>query len=238
MTTCLLRRALPILAMLAAPGLVLAARPMLTDDARIVDPQSCQVESCVRANHEGPAQAWAVPGCNPPGNPELSVGGSAGRADGERRLSNSLVQAKTMLKPLRTNGWGLALTLGRSLQRGLEPGSSDAPSHYLNVPLSFSLRDDALVLHLNGGLREDRLRRQTFATWGLGSELQLRDRLQLITELYGESRSRPFLHGGLRYWVVPERVQIDTTYGTEARSGTQQRWFSVGLRLLSPAFLP
>jgi hypothetical protein len=37
---------------------------------------------------------------------------------------------------------------------------------------------------------------------------------------------------------VPGHVQVDTTYGNRAGSGTQERWLSIGLRLLSPAFLP
>jgi hypothetical protein len=31
-----------------------AARPMMTDDARIIDDKSCQVESWVRNNHSPP----------------------------------------------------------------------------------------------------------------------------------------------------------------------------------------
>ena len=42
---------------------------------------------------------------------------------------------------------------------------------------------------------------------------------------------------GVRYWVIPNRVQVDTTYGNRFGGGGE-RWISVGLRLLSPAFLP
>jgi hypothetical protein len=43
---------------------------------------------------------------------------------------------------------------------------------------------------------------------------------------------------GLRVWVVPKHVQIDTTYGNQLGQPEHLRWFTVGLRLLSPAFLP
>jgi len=33
-------------------------------------------------------------------------------------------------------------------------------------------------------------------------------------------------------------VQVDATYGNRAGSSTQERWFSIGLRLLSSPFLP
>jgi hypothetical protein len=37
---------------------------------------------------------------------------------------------------------------------------------------------------------------------------------------------------------VPDRVQVDTTYGDRVGAGGMERWMSVGLRLLSPPFLP
>jgi len=37
---------------------------------------------------------------------------------------------------------------------------------------------------------------------------------------------------------VPDRVQLDATYGNRNGGGTGERWFSIGLRLLSVPFLP
>ncbi len=73
-------------------------------------------------------------------------------------------------------------------------------------------------------------------TWGIGSETQLSERVWLIGETFGQNEGRPLYQAGLRYWVVPNRVQVDATYGN--RLGGGERWFSIGLRLLSPAFLP
>lgn len=228
---------------LAAPALLVAfalpahaARPMITDDARIVDAKSCQVESWARGNREGPNQFWAFPACNPTGNLEITAGGAVQHEAGGTRLASSLVQGKTIFKPLQTNGWGLGLAVGRAVDR--PSGEARAPSVYAYAPVSFSLRDDDVVVHLNLGLRNDRTLGHTFGTWGLGSEIRLRDRLQLIVETFGESRSRPFAHGGLRYWVVPDRVQVDATLGTRLQEGTREQWMSLGLRLLSPPFLP
>lgn len=215
----------------------LAARPMVTDDARIVDAKACQVESWGRINRQGASQFWAVPACAPVEGLELTLGGAAERHEERPRLSDTLTQAKWVLRPLQPNEWGLSLTLGRSVDRAL-PGERDADSHFVNVPLSFSRQGDALLMHLNLGLRHDRLERKDHTTWGASTELLLRPGLQLIAESYGESGSRPLLHGGLRYWLVPDRVQVDTTYGTQARWGASQRWISLGLRLLWPPFLP
>ncbi|MFM8575212.1 MAG: hypothetical protein ACKOBF_04885, partial [Limnohabitans sp.] len=212
------------------------ARPMTTDPARIVAANACQFESWLRANHQGKPEFWAVPGCSPVEHLELSVGGARQSVDGQPRLSDSLAQAKLLLRPLRPNDWGMALTLGRAVEHG--PAGRRSPSNYLNLPLSHSLRDDALLLHLNLGARRELQSHRTIGTWGLASELQLRPGLQLIAEGYGERGTRPFLPGGLRYWLVPDRVQLDATYGTQTGSGSGERWVSIGLRLLSPPFLP
>ena len=52
-----------------------AARPMMTDDARIVDPKSCQLESWVR-DSKHMTEYWAQPGCNVGENAEITIGGS------------------------------------------------------------------------------------------------------------------------------------------------------------------
>lgn len=210
---------------------------MITDDARLVDAKACQIESWWRSNRQGAPEFWAFPGCSPVERLELSAAGAHQSADGQASWGDTLAQAKVLLRPLRANDWGLALTLGRAVERA-GAGRADASSHYLNLPLSYSLRDDALVLHLNLGHRHELQSGTGRHTWGLGSELQLRPGLQLITETYGEGGGRAFLHGGLRYWLVPQRVQIDTTYGTQTQWGSSQRWFTIGVRLLSPPFLP
>ena len=73
-------------------------------------------------------------------------------------------------------------------------------------------------------------------TWGLGTEAQLTERTWLIAETFGQNQGKPFHQLGLRHWLVPDRIQLDATYGN--RNGGGERWFSIGLRLLTPAFLP
>lgn len=215
-----------------------AARPMVTDDARIVDPQACQVETWVRANQDARGAYWAVPACNPTGNLELTYGAGLVRTSGETRVDASFVQGKTILKPLERHGWGLGLTLGRSLERASGPGERNAASHYLNLPASLSLRDDDILLHANAGLRRDMAQGRNFGNWGLSSEIRLRERLQLIVETYGEAHSPTLAQGGLRLWLIPDRLQVDATVGGDLRGTRESRWATIGLRVLTPAFLP
>lgn len=212
-----------------------AARPMNTDDARIVDAKACQVESWVK-RPRGHTEFWVQPACNFTGNLELAVGGALAQVDGSTRNSAQTVQGKTVLKPLETNGWGVGLTLG--MQRDPRPAAGGGHDLYANVPVSFSLMDDAVVLHANAGWLREQGTRSHRATWGLGSETQLAARSWLIAETYGQGSGRPLVQVGLRYWLVPDRVQIDATYGNRIGGGGDQRWFSIGLRLLSAPLLP
>lgn len=211
---------------------------MVTDDARIVDPQACQLETWVRASQGAHGTYWAVPACNPTGNLELTYGAALERSAGETRAGASLVQAKTQLRPLQPNEWGMSLTLGRYLDRAATPGGRTVASQYLNLPVSLSRRDDALLLHANAGVRRDMAQGRNFGNWGVSAEIRLHERLQLIAEAYGEARSTTLAQGGLRLWLVPDQVQVDATLGSDLHGTRDSRWATLGLRVLMPAFLP
>ncbi len=234
---------LPLVRLLAVATLLIApmahaARPMVTDDARIVDPQACQVETWVRTNQDARGAYWAVPACNPTGNLELTYGAGLMRDAGESRVDASFIQGKTLLRPLRPNDWGLGLSLGRFLERAGAPGERNVSSNYVNFPASLSLRDDDVLLHLNVGARRDLAQGRNFGNWGLSSEIRLGDRLQLIVETFGESRSSTLAQGGLRLWLIPDRLQVDATLGSDLRGTRESRWGTLGLRVLTPSFLP
>ncbi len=51
-----------------------AARPMIVDDACIIDAKSCQLETWMKNNRDS-AEYWALPARNFTGNLELTLGG-------------------------------------------------------------------------------------------------------------------------------------------------------------------
>jgi hypothetical protein len=239
-TTAAVAALLTLAALAALPGApdARAARPMITDDARVVDPKTCQLETWARHNRGGPNELWAVPSCNFGGDLEIAVGGAIAHDSGSATVSDTLAQVKYLPRPLKADDWGWGITLGGASNARINPRANQIDNLYLNLPASLSLRDDAILLHANVGALHDTHERRTRATWGLGSEILLRGDVQLIAETFGEAGARPFLHGGLRIWLVRNRVQVDTTVGTRAGAWGEQRWFTVGLRLLSPPFLP
>ncbi len=223
---------LSLVLQMTAPG-AFAARPFVTDDARLVDPGGCQIETFIkRQRNFGEREAWFLPGCNPGGNLELTFGGLNVRNDADGRASTLIAQGKTLLRPLHTNDYGVALTLGAARQSQFAAGAGSPWSPYLNLISSISMRDDALVVHANAGALDDRTTGVTRPTWGIGAELLVAPRLYAIAESYGQKGDKPSQQVGLRYWLVPEHVQVDGTLGTQRSGPPGRSWMSLGLRLL------
>ncbi len=211
-----------------------AARPMNTDDARITDAKACQLESWAKTNRDS-TEYWALPACNFMGNLELTVGGASTHDDTGTHATDIVFQGKTLLKPLEPNSWGVGLAAGTVHHPQADVGGND---WYAYVPASFSFKNDRFVLHANlGWLREQETKHHRL-TWGVGSETQLAERTWLIAETFGQNQDKPFYQMGLRHWIAPNRVQIDTTCGNRIGSNVDEPWFSIGLRLLSVPFLP
>jgi hypothetical protein len=188
-----------------------AARPFFTDAARVVDQGHCQLETFYKEQRTySGSEFWFLPACNAFGV-ELTAGGN--RIEGER---STVFQAKRLFKELQTNGFGLAGSVGYF---GADP--------YVNGIASFSFLDDRAVVHTNFGAIS-----RTGATWGIGLEaLVTPRRVYAILETFGQRSQTPTYHYGLRFWVIPNRFQIDATQGRQS-ADPEKRFFSVGLRLL------
>ena len=211
-----------------------AARPMVTDDARIVDAKACQVEAWIKRNPDS-TEYWALPACNFTGNLELTFGG--GRVDdGIDAFTDNVLQGKTVLRALEPGGWGAALSLGTVRHPHRETANGWPGDPYFNVPVSASVIGDTWIAHLNGGASWRRDEKRTVGTWGFGNEVRLRPQLYFIPEVYRSEPGRPFYQLGLRYWIVKDFLQMDATYGNRFVS-EDQHWFSIGLRILTPPFM-
>src|SRR5262245_51525682 len=224
--------ALAALALMCCSALAHAARPFVTDDARIVDPGGYQIESFVKHQRNEPQnEFWFLPAWNPGWIVELTLGGFTVRDADQGNANTVIAQGKTLLRPLRTNDFGLAFTLGALRQEAL--GSTDfAWSPFVNAISSVSLLDDAVVVHGNVGLIDDRLEDIKRYTWGLGAEIATVDRLWIIAETYNQKGEKPSVQIGLRYWVLPNRLQVDGTLGGQHADPQNRSWLSLGVRIL------
>lgn len=214
-----------------------AARPMIVDDARLVDAGSCQIETWRRFNRDS-RETWALPGCNPFGNLEFTLGSAELPVDdlGLRSATRTVqMQGKTLFRSLETNSYAYGLAAGGVVR---SRGAADqVPNYYAYAPFTRSMLDDRWFVHANLGVQRAGVEPKNGLTYGVGTEYGITPRVFLMVETFGDNHSRNSYQGGVRFWVVPNRVQIDATLGTQAGDVGGSRWISIGLRLLSPAFM-
>jgi len=220
---------LVILLTLFSMGNAFAARPMITDDARIIDPQSCQLESWGKVS-KNTEEYWALPACNPLGFFELTLGGSKFQGIDASGSSDRVIQAKTVFRELKPNDWSIGLALGRSEHLFKVDGHKHDLYGY--VPVTWSFDNDQKFLHLNLGAVKNKTDSVTKKTWGLGMEYEIASRTYLIAETYGIESVKPSYQAGVRHWLLPNKFQVDVTTGSKSQYTSDSRWFSIGIRLL------
>ncbi|MCW5601894.1 hypothetical protein [Nitrosomonas sp.] len=212
-----------------------AARPFVTDDARLTTAGSCQLESWTRI-YSVSQEFWALPACNPTGNFELTIGGGRAKSEGSQASNDYVFQAKTLFRSLDTNDFGVGIAIGTILHPKINPESNLLGNIYAYIPFSASFKDDKIIMHVNLGWLRDRASNDDRLTWGVGSELQLSSRFLAIAEAFGESKGYPFWQVGGRFVIIPDLLQVDATVGHQFSFPNSGRWISFGIRL-TPARL-
>ena len=204
------------------------ARPLVTDDARLTNAYSCQLESYTK-HTSFVNDFWLLPACNPTGNLEFTLG--LGRSDNQSNtFDNISLQAKTLFHPLQANGYGIGIAAGVTTNTITDAYQNQIGSFYGYIPVSFSLHNDQIILHLNGGMIHDTQSYNTFGTYGIGSEITINEHLFGVAEIYGDTTGELFWQGGSRLWLIPNKLQMDMTYGAGGKDFHQ--WVTFGLRIL------
>lgn len=181
-----------------------AARPFVTDDARLATANHCQLESWMRIYQSGLEQ-WMLPACNLGDNFEMTLGaGNYQDRKQDYQTQDWVFQMKTLIKPLAVNGWGLGFALGRVMHPDIQPGPNQLGNTYFYIPLSVSFAEDAVVMHFNAGMLHDRQQSSNKHTLGMGGEFALGQRLRGIAEVFGDDTQPAFYQFGLRYAVIPD----------------------------------
>ena len=214
---------------LIIPTCAFAARPFVTDDARLTTAGSCQLESWMRIYPDS-KELWALPACNPTGNLEFTVGGGRAHHDDAPATSDYVFQAKTLFRPLETNDWGIGFAVGTIRHPEINPGPNMLGNTYAYIPLSVSLNDDKVILHANLGWLKDKASGQNNLSWGVGGEFKLHARLLGIAETFGDNRSMSYGQVGVRYSVRPDLFQVDATIGQQLSGPGKNHWVSFGIR--------
>jgi hypothetical protein len=231
MTSSPLRRAAwPAFAMFAccgAHGVAHATRPMVVDDAGITGPGQCQLESWTQRTL-GQTELWAVPACNVGGKWELAAGLGRTQPDGAGDAFRSgVVQAKTVFRPLERNGWGVGLTIANQFRA--DQGAIGDLS--VLVPVSISLLDDRVLVHLNAGWLHTHASGRHNGFWAAGTEWNVTHAWTLTLETYGTGPGRHFQQAGARLNLIPDRLALDTGIGSRLGNAGADRFVTFGLTL-------
>ena len=211
------------------PGICQAGRPLNTDDAAILAPGDCQLESWWQQSANVRQQVLA-PACNWGGGVEW--GASLTGAQGPARSAPTQVglQAKTVLREIGVGDWGAGISAG--LSRALSGRQEEGTTQTAAALLSIAPRE-WLQLHMNLGATRNAVKPLT-ATWAAAVDYSLGARWTLSLEAFGERHGRPTQQLGARVWLLQDRLQLDASLGrepvTDDRPGRRlQRIASLGL---------
>lgn len=219
--------------LLGLAGPSVAGRPLSTEDAGVLDPGSCELESYLGLSREPASPDSRLQsvqlGCGAVEGTQLALLHQRGRS-GATRTRSLAVAGKTRLHDggEAHPSWALAWGLGQT-----DDGSGAglrADQAYLNGVASWPLSAH-LMLHGNLGWSHSRLAGQSRTSWAVALEKAATDHLDLMGELFDDDRSHsPWLQLGLRWAVLPDRLWLDASQGWQS-GGTRARAFTLGLRL-------
>lgn len=230
MKVCKKLHIIAVLLLLFACESLFGARPMNTDDGRVVEAHSCQIESWTKFG--GNPEFWALPACNFLLNTELTIGGNLMRQDianGYAYNGSALFALKKIFNDLERDGFSYGLSIGNARTgRFLRHNES----FYTYALLSKAFFDNQLFLHTNLGYK---LSGGNLYTFGVGLEYDMNEYIWLMAEGFKERLTPAMYQVGIRIWLKRDMVQIDCTYGNAFSQpfGKNMAFGSIGIRLLS-----
>jgi hypothetical protein len=220
---------------------VIAVRPFVTDDARVVGYHGAQVESSVRADKETVANLNLF-AFGPTENMELTAGWVDGfpHGRGEPRVFSGqgpLVQVKYLFFTVKPNSTpGLAAAIGGAPPSGWQAFKPDTWREFVYLAATESLGiADRVLIHVNLGLTTSNP--HTVASWGIGTQVRVRGGFNAIFEIFQNDPYAGDIGGafqtGFRY-IVGDDLQLDMTGGTGLWGNPRpSAYYGLGIRIVS-----
>lgn len=211
-----------------------AGQPLATDDAAVVAAGTCQVEAWVQSPHDG-REYWAQPACNFTGNLELAIGAARAVADDGERSATVQLQAKSVLFASADKAWSFGVVGGAARDTGAPHGRSAFQTYFGKALASWYPRDDVEMdfdLGAANGYGTG-----VFALASAAIQYAVVSNVQLMAEAFRDEPGRAKYQVGVRWTVVPDRLDAYVSYGNRFGNASSQ-WTIVGIRLQSPRLLP
>jgi hypothetical protein len=189
------------------------------DDAAILDPGTCHVETWYERGRSGRWLYNLGPACHLGG---LEWGLALIRRDEGNGRVNAIAPQVTWAMESGIEG----LSVGFSVASERGTGGDDTRVHALNIPLTLAL-DEGQRIHANLG-REWSRGEHAYWTWGLALETAVSARWDAVFEGVGAERGQPVSQLGLRWHAVPDALSLDLGFAAEFGGG-RDRWWTVGV---------
>jgi hypothetical protein len=225
-----LSRAVLCTALLLSAASAHAGRPLATEDADTLEQAQCEWESVAADAHASslpPTRFISTQlGCGLGWRSQLAL------AVGRIRQDHSAVQTlaasgKTGL--IARVGSATGLTLAWSAASEKASGQSlKLGSAALALVVTKQIENHWLV-HANLGWLHSHIQHQNSSTWNLAVEHALGAGVDLMSEVYGDDRVRPFAGVGVR-WAVSERFNLNASAAMQ-NSSPHAQLLTVGCKL-------
>lgn len=222
--------------MCVAAGTARAGRPLVTDDADVLDAHACEWESYAARLRDGAtATAWQTAmTCGLPAALQLS--GTYGRSrSGADHVDTVGLGGKLQLMGAdseavdgTSDGNRTRIAVSANLN-ALRVGNAgfELQDQNLNLIASRSL-SESWTLHLNLGWDYSRAARRSSTLWATAIEAAIGGNVDIVGEWYGDDRSPPWLGTGLRWSPVPS-ASFNASYGVR-RGGETARLATLGCK--------
>ena len=226
------RYAMAIAMAIAMAGNAFAAGgAYVVDDAGIVPPGECQVESWAAFADDSGRVFTAQPSCTAAALPmvEFAVLPVRQHLDG---LWSTVIgaQAKAAILPTARGRIGAGPTFGAQYDTTVDRMSR----YYVNLPVTV-MPTESIALNFNVGWSRDALTEEDFATWGAGAEWAITPRVMVIGEVFGRDRGRAGWQLGPRVSLFDAPIDIDLILGRNV-TFTPATWFTFGVTFPFPGF--
>jgi len=192
---------------------------MVVDDADITTYRSFQTEIWY-----GSIDSWVLPAASPFSFLETSIG--VGFNSKESFAHNAwLFETKYAPEFFRVDEHAVSLVTGITTDPGLT-----FESFYMYAPYTREILGNTSLLHVNLGYElknNDGLEHEIF--YGIRSDIELSDRLYLLSEVFTSNLDPPAFQAGVRIILLDELLEADITWGRGMEEGVRAPGFNFGL---------
>lgn len=196
------------------------AQQMVVDDAAVTEHRSFQIESWY-----GTEESIFMPAVGLTEWLELVFALGFDSAN-NFSLENYTFESKAVNRDFEEYGSAIGLVGGAVIASG-----GDAEEFFIYAPYSRMIFGESSVLHINLGwaaINEgDSYEHEVI--YGIRGDFGVHDRVAILAEVFTGNLETPSFHGGLRFSLIPDLLEMDITYGQGFASNMPEPGFNVGI---------